>query len=199
MFPAENDMLDWNSDDDRYGPIAFLEGAASRQPRGLTPDRPPRRAQSPERVALTEPAERVMTDFTWKAPVTIAVDRFIDDALREMMIAGVRALLVMRGEVVVGLITSYDIQGDRPLQFQNGSGFTSHRDIEVGHIMTPWEAVSTLDVPWVSLATVRDVVERFQRRGDSHFLVVEYVEQGGAFVRGMFSRMEVQRQLGTTI
>src|SRR5512146_155755 len=102
MFPAENDMLDWNSDDDQYGPIAFLEGSASRQPRRVAPDGPPRTPQSPEKVALTEPAERVMTDFTWTTPVTVAVDRFIDDALREMMIAGVRALLVMRGEVVVG-------------------------------------------------------------------------------------------------
>lgn len=192
-------MLDRSSDDDPYGPIAFLEGSASRRPAGEAAAGPPRRAQPPRKVALTEPAERVMTDFTWKTPVTVAVDRFIDDALREMFIAGVRALLVVRGEVVVGLITSYDIQGDRPAQFQNGSGFTSHSNIEVGHIMTPWEAVPTLDVPWVSLATVGDVVERFQRRGDSHFLVVEYMEQGGAFVRGIFSRTEVQRQLGTTL
>lgn len=192
-------MLDWNSDDDQYGPIAFLEGSASRRPRGVAADGSSRRTQSQRKVAVTEPAESVMTDFTWETPVTVAVDRFIDDALREMIAAGVRALLVMRGDVVVGLITSYDIQGERPLQFQNGSGFTRHSDIEVGHIMTPWEAVPTLDVPWVSLATVGDVVERFRRRGDSHFLVVEYVEQGGAFVRGMFSRAEVQRQLGTTI
>ena len=192
-------MLDRTSDDDQYGPIAFLEGSASRQPRQVAPDRPARRAQRPKTVALTEPAARVMTDFTCKTPVTVATDRFIDDALREMINAGVRALLVMRGEVVVGLITSYDIQGDRPLQFQNCSGFTHHSDIEVGHIMTRWEAVPTLDVPWVSLATVGDVVERFQHCGDSHFLVVEYVEQGGAFVRGMFSRTEVQRQLGTSI
>ena len=192
-------MLDRNSDDDPYGPIAFLEGPASRRPPGAAADGPSRRTQPARKVALTEPAESVMTDFTWKTPITVAVDRFIDDALSDMIIAGVRALLVVRGEVVVGLITSYDIQGDRPAQFQNGSGFTSHSDIEVGHIMTPWEAVPTLDVPWVSLATVGDVVERFQRRGDSHFLVVEYVEQGGAFVRGMFSRTDVQRQLGPTI
>jgi DeoR family transcriptional regulator, catabolite repression regulator len=192
-------MLYRNSDDDQYGPIAFLEGSASRQSRWVTSDERHRMAQSPEKVTLTEPAERVMTDFTWKTPITVAADRFIGDALREMIHAGVRALIVMRGEVVVGLITSYDIQGDRPLQFQSHSGFTNHSDIEVGHIMTPWEVVPTLDVPWVSLATVGDVVERFQRRGDSHFLVVEYLEQGGAFVRGMFSRTEVQRQLGATI
>jgi CBS domain-containing protein len=140
-----------------------------------------------------------MTDFTWDMPVSVAVDRFIEDALRHMIVAGVRALLVMRGEVVVGLITSYDIQGERPLQFLNASGFTRHSDIEVGHIMTPWDKVETIDAPWVSSASVGDVVERFRRKRDSHFVVVEYAEQGGAYVRGMFSRAKIERQLGQSI
>jgi CBS domain-containing protein len=140
-----------------------------------------------------------MTDFTWDMPISVAVDRFVDDALRDMIVAGVRALLVMRGEVVVGLITSYDIQGERPLRFLNASGFTRHSDIEVGHIMTPWDKVATIDAPWVSSASVGDVVERFRRKRDSHFVVVEYAEQGGAYVRGMFSRTKIERQLGESI
>lgn len=106
-----------------------------------------------------------------------------------------RALLVMRGEVVVGMITSYDTQGERPLQFLNGSGLTRHSEIEVGHIMTSWDEVSTVDLPWVSSATVAEVAERFRRKGDSHFVVVEYADQGGAFVRGMISRAELERRL----
>ncbi|HEX3842934.1 MAG TPA: CBS domain-containing protein [Steroidobacteraceae bacterium] len=140
-----------------------------------------------------------MTDFTWDMPISVAVDRFVDDALRDMIVAGVRALLVMRGEVVVGLITSYDIQGERPLQFLNASGFARHSDIEVGHIMTPWDKVATIDVPWVSSASVGDVVERFRRERDSHLVVVEYAEQGGVYVRGMFSRAKIERQLGRRI
>jgi CBS domain-containing protein len=140
-----------------------------------------------------------MTDFTWDMPISVAVDRFVDDALRDMIVAGVRALLVMRGEVVVGLITSYDIQGERPLQFLNASGLTRHSDIEVGHIMTPWDKVATIDVPWVCSASVGDVVARFRRKRDSHFVVVEYAEQGGAYVRGMFSRTKIERQLGRSI
>jgi hypothetical protein len=52
-----------------------------------------------------------------------------------------------------------------------------------------------VDLPWVSLASVADVVERFRRKRGSHFMVVEYPEQGGVFVRGMFSRADIERQL----
>lgn len=140
-----------------------------------------------------------MTDFTCDAPVTVEVSRFIDDALRDMIAAGVRTLLVMRGEDVVGFITSIEIQGERPLQFLNGSGVTRHSEIEVGHIMTPWNSVPTVDLPCVASATVADVIERFRRKGHSHFVVVEYAEQGGAFLRGMFSRTELEHRLGQTI
>ena len=192
-------MFDRSSEDDDYGSIAFLDGSTSPQSAGATIHGRRRRLPSSRRVALTAPAVSVMTDFTWDMPVTVAADRFIDDALRAMMTAGVRALLVMRGEVIVGLITSYDIQGERPVQFLSASGFTRHDEIEVGHIMTPWNSVPTIDLPWVSSASVGDVIERFRRRGDSHFVVVEYAEQGGVFVRGMFSRTQLQRQTGQSI
>jgi len=55
-----------------------------------------------------------MTDFTREPPATVTEDRSIDDALEDMVIAGVHALLVVRGDLVSGIITSYDIQGDRP-------------------------------------------------------------------------------------
>jgi CBS domain-containing protein len=41
--------------------------------------------------------------------VTVTEDRSIDDALRDMMLAGVRALLVVSEDAVTGLITSYDM------------------------------------------------------------------------------------------
>jgi len=192
-------MFDGSFEDDRYGSIAFLDGSAAPDPGPRGAERRRQRSQSGRRIALTDSAAHVLTDFTWDAPVTVAVDRFIDDALRDMIAAGVRALLVMRGEVVVGLITSYDIQGERPLQFLDTSGFARHSDIEVGHIMTPWDRVPTVDLPWVSSASVADVVERFRRTGGSHFMVVEYPEQGGAFVRGMFSRAEIERHLGQEV
>lgn len=192
-------MFHSNIEDDRYGSIAFLDGSAAPDPGPQAIERRRRRSASARRIALTDSAASILTDFTWDAPVTVAADRFIGDALQDMIVAGVRALLVMRGEVVVGLVTSYDIQGERPLQFLNASGFARHSDIEVGHIMTPWDMVPTVDLPWVSSASVADVLERFRRKRSSHFMVAEYPEQGGAFVRGMFSRAEIERQLAPEI
>jgi CBS-domain-containing membrane protein len=194
-----NDMLYSNIEDDRYGSIAFLDGSAAADPGPQAVLRRRRRSESSRRIALTDPAMSVLTDFTWDAPVTVAADRFIDDALRDMIAAGVRALLVMQGEVVIGLITSYDIQGERPLLFLDTSGLTRHSDIEVAHIMTPWDRVATVDLPWAASASVADLVERFRRNRGTHLMVVEYPEEGGAFVRGLFSRAELERQLAQRI
>lgn len=188
-------MFDSNIADDRYGSIAFLDGSAAPDPGPQAVARRRRRSAAARRIALTDSAAIILTDFTWDAPVTVAADRFIDDALQDMIVAGVRALLVMRGEAVVGLITSYDIEGERPLQFLNAAGFARHSDIEVGHIMTPWDVVPTVDLPWIASASVADVLERLRRKRASHCMVVEYPEQGGAFVRGMFSRADIERQL----
>lgn len=137
-----------------------------------------------------------MTDFTAQSPVLVAAERPIDDALRDMMVAGVRALLVTRDEKVIGLVTSYDIQGERPLQFLNRSGLTRHDEIQVGHIMTPWERVSTLDWAAVRAACVSDIAAQFQaQRTTTHIVVLERAEQGSATVRGLLSRTELERQL----
>ena len=189
-------MFDSRPEDHGYGSIAFLDGSVLPASERQAIEGPRRRPEPVRPAALTDPAARVMTDFTWDPPVTVAADRCIDDALQDMVAAGVRALLVMRGEVVAGLITSYDIQSERPLQFLSASGFTRHAEIEAGHIMTPWDRVPTVEVPWVTSARVADVVERLRSVRGSHLLVVVYAEQGGAFVRGMFSRTQLERQLG---
>ncbi len=158
----------------------------------------PRRPGPPtgRRAAPTDPAMSVMTDFTVQPPVLVAPERLIDEALRDMMVAGVRALLVSRGEKVIGLITSYDIQGERPLQFLNNSNFTRHDEIQVGHIMTPWERVPTLEWQAVRAARVQDIAERFRaERTTTHIVVLERAEQGGTVVRGLFSRTQLERQL----
>jgi DeoR family transcriptional regulator, catabolite repression regulator len=145
-----------------------------------------------------EPAARVMTDFMRDLPVTVPADRPIDEALRDMIVAGVRALLVVRANKVVGLITSYDIQGERPLRFLAASGFSRHDEIAVGHVMTSWSEVPKLDMAWVSRARVADVDKHFQRTLVSHVAVIERGDSGEEVVRGLFSRTRIDRQLART-
>jgi CBS domain len=157
------------------------------------------RAAGTRGVALNDSATRVVTDFTREPPMTVTEDRPIDDALQDMITAGVRALLVVRGDLVSGLITSYDIQGERPLQFLQTSSYTRHDEIEVRHIMTHWDRVPILDWRLVREARVYDVAKGFESTCATHLVFVEHLEHDEAFVRGLLSRTRLERQLGQSI
>ena len=148
---------------------------------------------------LTDPAVRVVTDFLCEQPLTVCEELPIDEALREMIRAGVRALVVVRDQVVTGLVTSYDIQGERPLQVLTASGYRRHDEIEVGHIMTPWEQVTTLDWQTLGRAQVSDLVAFFKSAAATHVVMVERTDQGSTAVRGLISRTRLARQLGHSI
>jgi signal-transduction protein with cAMP-binding, CBS, and nucleotidyltransferase domain len=153
-------------------------------------------AAEARRVQLSDPARLVMTDFIREPPATVTEDRSIDDALVDMVVAGVHALLVVRGDLVSGLITSYDIQGDRPLILLRSPSYRPAYQIEVEQIMTRWDQVPTLDWSWANAARVFDLARAFRRTGASHVVVVENVEHQGAFVRALISRRRLIRQLG---
>jgi hypothetical protein len=129
----------------------------------------------------------------------VTEDRPIDDALHEMMVVGVHALLVVRGDQVSGLVTSYDIQGERPLRLLLAPGHTHQDQIEVGKIMTSWDRIPKLDWSALSAARVRDLTKVFGSTSASHMLAVENVKRGGAFVRALISRRRLNRQLGRSI
>jgi CBS domain-containing protein len=155
-----------------------------------------RAAQAPEApVALTDPALAVVTDFTWEPPVTVTEDHVIDDALKEMRYAGVGALLVLREEMVTGLITVHDMQGERQSQFRRMSAFPSRDAIEVRHLMTPWDRVPTLEWRAVRAARLHILVELLRATRASHVVIVEQAEHNGVFVRGLISRTRLERQL----
>jgi CBS domain-containing protein len=147
-------------------------------------------------LAPNDPAILAVTDFTREHPATVDEERQIDDALQDMARLGVRALLVVREQRIIGLITSYDIQGERPLQFLQTSTYNHHRDIRVAHIMTPWDEL--LAVEWEHLKSVRagDLLAVLEESGITHLLVVDPAKKGEApFVRALVSRARLQRQL----
>ena len=189
-------VRDTESQSSLGSPVAYLNRPVAVHP-PVARVRPQALAQG--RIALSDPAVRVVTDFMLERPLTVAEDRLIDEALREMIVAGVRALVVVHGNVVTGLVTSYDIPGERPLQFLRSSNFSRHDEIEVGHIMTPWDQVPTLDWRAVRTEHVADIVKFFKNTRATHGAILEYLDQGGIFVRGLVSRTQLERQLGYSI
>ncbi len=147
-------------------------------------------------LSLKDPAVHAMTDFTDKCPITVAPERPIDEALSDMMRFGVRALLVNRGDSVLGLITSYDIASDRPAKFSQRSNIVRREYIRVVDVMTEWDDVPTVDWTTMQSARIADLLEIFHGIGVMHLLVVEGEQGSGtATVRGLVSRTRIERRL----
>jgi CBS domain-containing protein len=144
----------------------------------------------------SDPAMHAITDFTREHPVTVDEERQIDDALDDMIRLGVRALLVVREQRIVGLITSYDIQGERPLQFLQTSTYGRHQDIRVGHIMTPWDKLLAVDWQSVQAARAGDLLHVLEEAEMTHLLVIERDKKNATpIVRALVSRARLARQL----
>ncbi len=156
---------------------------------------PRRLVQDGQFLQPADPAIYAITDFTREYPITVEEDRQIDSALDDMIRFAVRALLVLREGRIVGLVTSYDIQGERPLQFLQSSNYTRHQDVRVGHVMTPWAELSAVDWREIEILTVGELLKMLQGAGLSHVILLEEGRGGAPIVRGMVSRARLERQI----
>lgn len=145
------------------------------------------------RVALEDSARSVMTDFHEHGIVSVREEQQIDAALEHMRHAGVRSAFVLDEprERVLGLITAYDIMGEKPLRFEQEMG-VAREAVSVGDIMEPtgdWAVLRLADVDRVSVAAV---LEAFKRSGRTHLPVVAD-EASGTRLRGVFSSSKLLR------
>jgi len=149
-----------------------------------------------QRLEPGDPAIYAITDFKRDYPMTVEPERQIDDALTDMIRLGVRALVVAKEQRLVGLVTSYDIQGERPMQFLQSSNYSRHQDIRIMHIMTPWDELLALDWESVESARAGELWALFQRTNLTHMLIVEVDRKTShSVVRALASRARLARQL----
>jgi len=158
---------------------------------------------TPERtLARSSSSVEAMTDFSAETPVCVSPGRHIDDALRDMIQAGIRSLLIVDEDeaAVLGLITAADILGTRPIQFLQNPLCESHpcrhKDIHVSDIMTPWAQLRLMDYHRLIAASAGDLADQFQGTDITHILVIERAVNGTCQVRGLLSRSRLLRQLG---
>ncbi len=153
-----------------------------------------------ELVRLEDPATVVMTDLKRVSAVTVAAKAPIEAADVRMKHRGVRLLLVVDDEdTVVGLITSTDLHGAKPIQHIQKHGGT-YRDIQVLDIMTPQEKLEVMCMEDVSRARVGNIVATLKQAGRAHALVVDRHEsENRQVIRGIISASQIARQLDMEI
>jgi CBS domain-containing protein len=147
-------------------------------------------------VQLDSLATEVMTDLRRVTPVTIGPDTPLVEANRVMIARGVRALFVV-GEPrrVLGIVTSTDILGERPIQVAQGRSI-HYDEVVVGDIMTPSDRLEVLDLHDVVRARIGDIIATLKLAGRQHALVVDGATAQNATICGMFSLTQIARRLG---
>jgi CBS domain-containing protein len=147
-------------------------------------------------VTAKDPAISVMTDFHWHSSVTVSENSTIDAAIDHMKHTGVRCAFVIDGKMstVIGMITAYDISGEKPLQYMRLSS-TPRAEILVKDIMqkiADWHVANLEDI---ERTTVGDVLKVFTEGDFTHIPVMQTTGTNEQRLRGLLSFAKVKRLL----
>ena len=147
-------------------------------------------------VGLEDAAADVMTDFGRVRAITVPATVSMEYASERMRANRVHLLLVTdERNTILGLITSTDIDGERPLVHMRQ--FAMRREeLLVADIMTPSERIEVIEMADVMRARVGHVVATLKAVGRQHAMVVDRDDAGRSIVRGLFAVSQISRQLG---
>jgi hypothetical protein len=160
-----------------------------------------------ERAYLSpkDPASLVMTDFRTGPMITTSTGTSIELALQQMKLSGARFAFVVDPQgALVGSLTSYDIQGEKPIRYMQSVGYShttgAWRDVVVENIMEPLSEWQVLDHADVGRLAICDVAGLMAEAGRRYLVVVERIRQDDPpwQVRGLFSGARIQLLLGTS-
>lgn len=156
--------------------------------------------QLPDHVTLDDPALAVMTDLSQVTAYTTELTTPLNKALENMIKRGVRLLLVRDADGhIVGLITSRDIEGEKPKRILAKAG-GAWTDLLVADIMTLKPKLDVLRMTEVQNAKVGDIIATLRQVNRQHAMVVDAdPDSGKAAVRGIFSLSQIGLLLGLNI
>lgn len=170
-----------------------------------------RRPMQPQaaRVTLESRALDVMTDFLRTGPATIRPQAPLEGANQYMISRGVRLLLVVdESDVVLGVVTAADIQGEKAVRVSIERGL-KRQELSVSDIMTPANRAEVLALADIEGSRVGHVLETLRNLGRQHALVVDFdvipsdslidPPVRRTMVRGVFSISQLARQLGVSL
>ncbi len=135
----------------------------------------------PTRVDTEDPALEVMTDFRRVRAITVPVSVSMEYAAQRMRANRVHLLLVTdENNLVLGLVTSTDIEGDKPVRLVHDRGLR-RAEITVGDVMTPRERLEVIDYQEVTRARVGHVVATLKAVGRQLGTPIQTVEIARSF------------------
>lgn len=143
-----------------------------------------------------DPALSVMTDFRERSSVTVPEMITIDAALEHMKHTGVRCAFAIdeAQRLVVGLITAYDIMGEKPMRYMRLTS-TVRAQVLVKDLMLRLPDWRITHVKQIEHGTVAAVARLFDETLLTHIVVMESDDRGMQRLRGILSAAKVRRLL----
>jgi len=156
--------------------------------------------QLPERVTADSPAVEVMTDLSQVTAYTTELFTPLVQAQETMIRRGVRMLLVCDdNNYIIGLLTSHDIEGEKPRRIMAKSG-CGWKDLLVADVMTIRPKLEALLMEDLLNARVGDIIATLRQVNRQHAIVVDSDPVTGVpAVRGIFSLSQIGLRLGLDI
>jgi signal-transduction protein with cAMP-binding, CBS, and nucleotidyltransferase domain len=172
-------------------PTFRLERGTALAPADVSSDAP---------VTLDSPALAVMTDLTRVRAATTHPATTLRQAEQMMIYQGVRMLFVVTAmPSIEGLITTTDLDGDKRMRVVHERNL-HYDELVVADVMTGLASLDAVDYERLRTASVGNAIATLQRLGRNHLLVVEAATtRAPRRVRGVVSRSQIERQLGTAI
>ena len=154
--------------------------------------------EQPEITHIDDSALDIMIDFKTVKAITISQTAPIADARAKMQACGIHMLLVTDQEDgVIGLITSEDILGEKPVLAAQEK-FISRAEVKVSMILVPAEQVIAIEYSVLQLAKVAHIIQTLHQNKQHYALVID-TDTDKTIVRGMFSLSQISKQLDKNI
>ncbi|WP_283786401.1 CBS domain-containing protein [Bermanella sp. WJH001] len=158
------------------------------QPQPIAPDR------GYKELDLEDSAISVMTDHRLEKAPICTTQASLESASKQMAKEKTSMLLVENKEgQIVGLISSADISGEKPIQFINETK-KKRSEIKVGHLMSDIVNMPVLDIQDVLNAKIGDVLFTLNDLG-SEYILVTTKNGHETNIRGVFSARHIARSL----
>jgi len=158
------------------------------QPHPITPDR------GYKELTLDDSAISVMTDHRLEKAPICNTKTSLEAATKKMANEKTSMLFVDNAEgQLVGLISSTDISGEKPIQIINETK-KKRDELKVGHLMNNIEDMPVLDIQDVLQAKIGDILHTLNDIG-SEYILVKTDDSNDTSIRGVFSARHIARSL----
>lgn len=152
----------------------------------------------PSLITVNDPASQVLENFHSTLPCLVSDQANIDDAWDKMQnLHTHNALIEQSGGQLIGLISSGDILGAKPITIMQNKRI-QRGQVKTHMVMTPLKDIPTFTEDTIAQATVGHILVSLKTSNSQHALVVHQATDAW-HISGLFSLSQISKHMHLTL